>query len=722
MIRNYSARLTRSQRNLLALLASSVIFSAGCANMATTAPASNPLSTAATLSGRIHGGNQPVNGATVSLWYAGQNGNPGFAPTLAATATTDSTGSFSFAKNAVNSDTPPPPTTNSYTCPASTNPLVYVIAKGGNTQNNGDNSQVNSAAAFVAVYGDCYAINSSNFVYMSEVTTAATMAAMQQFFNPVTETFSADGTGQQKIIIDEIPKTIALLADLSTGLAVSSTVLGPATSTIANHNINVNPAVTVTATPETSKLNLIANITSACINAATSSAAPCTALFGAAMPAPATNVTSFNSAMPPDADILQALYFMFTNPTSSPTTTPVTTNLSALVGLAGGVGAPYQPSLSIASAPTDWSLGITYSSTSTCGTAGGGTGGFIDGPTDIAIDSFNNVWFVNSQTGGNLSELASNGAPATCVNLDAGAGSAITIDSNYGVWVGAGTTMYRYSPGGLSNGNGLSAGTLPFPAGAGAPIAATADGLGNVYFTSVAGTVGSLYQLTGAATGPAVAPLQISGSVGASPARAMPDYLGCSGSPCTSKPQDIWVTSGTGTISQVTPGTGSGSLNGYITNPINAGINSYGLSLNKGNDVYVSAFDTGAVTRLILSGGSYVTASGWPYTATPAGVAGPTTIAVDPRNNVWLPDNTNGSLTGSVSEISSSPNPLSPSTGFQKSLSFLNSSRALAIDQAGNVWVGGDGNGFITEIVGQAVPVYTPVAVGLKNGRFQSVP
>ena len=109
MIRNYSARLTRSQRNLLALLASSVIFSAGCANMATTAPASNPLSTAATLSGRIHGGNQPVIGATVSLWYAGQNGNPGFAPTLAATATTDSTGSFSFAKNAVNSDTLPSP-------------------------------------------------------------------------------------------------------------------------------------------------------------------------------------------------------------------------------------------------------------------------------------------------------------------------------------------------------------------------------------------------------------------------------------------------------------------------------------------------------------------------------------------------------------------------------------------------------------------------------------
>ena len=52
-------------------------------------------------------------------------------------------------------------------------------------------------------------------------------------------------------------------------------------------------------------------------------------------------------------------------------------------------------------------------------------------PEDIAIDSFDNVWFANSQTGGNLSDIASKVAPATCVNLDAGAGSGIAIDSNY---------------------------------------------------------------------------------------------------------------------------------------------------------------------------------------------------------------------------------------------------------------------------------------------------
>ena len=273
MIGNYSARLTGSKRNLLALLASSVIFSAGCANMSTTAPASNPLATAATLSGKIHGGNQPVVGATVSLWYAGQNGSPTFVPTLAATTTSDSTGSFSFIRDLTPGDTT---TGNTYSCPKSPNPLVYVVAKGGNTQNNGNPSQTNSAAAFVALYGTCTDLSSSNFVYLSEVTTTATMAALQQFFNPVAETFSADGTGQQSIIVSNISNTIALLANAATGLAVSSTTLGPANSTSANHNVNINPAVTVTATPEASKLNLIANIISACINAASSSATPCT--------------------------------------------------------------------------------------------------------------------------------------------------------------------------------------------------------------------------------------------------------------------------------------------------------------------------------------------------------------------------------------------------------------------------------------------------------------
>src|SRR5579871_4577227 len=113
---NHFTRLTGSKRNLLALLASSAVFTAGCANMATTATSSNPLGVAATIGGKVHGGNQPVGGAVVNLYYAGQNGmgsgDPSAgaglgAPILAATTTTanDGTGSFGFTKDPVNGDT-----------------------------------------------------------------------------------------------------------------------------------------------------------------------------------------------------------------------------------------------------------------------------------------------------------------------------------------------------------------------------------------------------------------------------------------------------------------------------------------------------------------------------------------------------------------------------------------------------------------------------------------
>ena len=102
-----------------------------------------------------------------------------------------------------------------------------------------------------------------------------------------------------------------------------------------------------------------------------------------------------------------------------------------------------------------------------------------------------------------------------------------------------------------------------------------------------------------------------------------------------------------------------------------------------------------------------------------AGISGPTGIAVDGRANTWIPN----SFSPSISEISFfGPNPLSPSTGFQKDPTFLNASKALAIDQAGNVWVAGTGNNFITEIVGGAVPIYQPYAVGIAVGRFQAIP
>jgi hypothetical protein len=701
MIGNSFARLSGSKRNLIALVASSAIITVGCSNMVSTAPSSNPLSVPASLSGNIHGGNQPVSGATVTLWYAGQSAHA----ILAATATTSGNGFFSFTQ-AANGLTESG-TTSTFSCPTSSDPLVYVIGKGGNTQNNGVAGQSNTAAAFIGIYGVCSSLSASSFISLSEVTTVATMAAVSQFFNPADDTISADGTGQQKIIVDEIPNTIALLANMSTGLANTSTTISRAP------NSNVSPGVTVTATPEPGKVNLLADIISACINAATASATPCTTLFSAAVP-PVPSTTSANPGggfSATTVDTLQALYYIFTNPTNSTNAQGVNgaANIAALTGLAGGVGAPYQP---FASQPTDWTIGISYSSTSSCGTATGGTGGFISSPVDINIDSADTVWFANAQTGGNLSAITAGGAPIACINFDSGASNAGgVLDSIGNVWFAGGTTLYRFNQGLQTK--------LAFPVGV-SPLGITADGLGNVYFTAVTSGTGSLYQLTNAANvSSAVSPVQISNTVGPNPVRLMPDFKS------TTAIGNIWVSSGSTYLSQVTPGSGPGSMGGFITTTVPAFVSgtSYGVSVDAFNTIVTSTSDTGVINSLSFNGTNYVTANGWPVTVTTAGILNPTALTVDGRMNIWIPNSGNGPSTGSVSELNYAGNgPLSPATGYQKSSAFLHSGRASVVDQAGNVWIAGDGNNFVTEIVGAGVPIYQPYAVGLSNGRFQQIP
>jgi hypothetical protein len=683
MIGNYSARLTGSKRNLLALMASSVIFSAGCANMSSTAPAANSLSSPATLSGKVHGGNQPVVGATVTLWYMGQGGNPGFPATKGATTTTDAFGSFSFTKGTGGDGT-----TSTYTCPTTVgDPLVYVLSQGGNTQNNGGVTN-NTAAAFIAVYGSCASLGASNIVYMSEATTVATMAAVQQFFNPANDTLSADGTLQQRAIVGNFPNTIALLADLSTGFAA------PAATIKASTSGNIDSSVTLTATPETAKVNTLANIISACINAGTPNDPTfCTPLFTAAVP-PAPSVTNLN---PPSfataTDTLQALYYIFTNPTNGNTT-----NLNTLFGLAPANGAPYQPGLP--SAPTDWSIGINYASSSSCT-----TGSFISSPTDINIDAQDNVWFGNAQSGGNLSSISAAGAPSHCVNFDAGLnGPGGTIDSAGNVWSAGPATLYRYNP--------TTKASLAFPVTVG-PLAITADGVGNVYFTAVAGSVGSLYQLPGAATAtgtPALLPVQISSTVGAAPLRLMPDFQG------NATQGNIWVTTGTTSVAEVSPSTATGNLNGFITTQITTSGNSWGVSVSR-LGVFVSSPNNNAIDYGVAP--SYASGPGFPFTAfASAGIGGPKGIAIDGRSNVWIPN----ANTFSLSEISGLGGALSPSTGFLKGPGYLNANTINAVDQAGNIWVVGAGNNYVTEIVGEAVPIYAPYASGLVNGRFQTIP
>jgi hypothetical protein len=116
--------------------------------------------------GTIHGGPNPVTGATVTIYATGDvSGNStGYGVgTALQTATSDAGGNFTFA--------------GGYTCPAQQ--YAYVVAYGGKTGSNA----VNSNSILMAALGPCSSISSSTFILINELTTAAAGYALSNFLN-----------------------------------------------------------------------------------------------------------------------------------------------------------------------------------------------------------------------------------------------------------------------------------------------------------------------------------------------------------------------------------------------------------------------------------------------------------------------------------------------------------------------------------------------------------
>lgn len=652
-------------RPLLGFLALAAMLPVGCSNMTSTATQSATATPQLRIKGRVHGGNQPVAGATVSVYFAGQSGY-GSASTLVTqtTSANDGYGSFSFQVTCPTPQMPP------------YDPLVYLIARGGNTLNNGSSSS-NSAAEFVAALAPCSQINSSTFVNMSEVTTVATMAALQQYWNPNTQSFGVDGILLSYTAMAHAIAAIPNLVNLQTGTAVG---------TLTKTGTGTAGSVSVTVTPETAKINTIANILSACINNnANGDATACTALEGNALaPDPGTTSQPGNT-LAAATDVLNALYYMMTNPTDGGTT-----QLNAIYAVAPGNGAPYQPTLS--AAPSDWTIGVTYSSTNSCSNGDG----FFNFPYDLKLDSFGGVWIDNGSPAGNLAHMGFDGTPLDCAAVAANSRGS-TIDDQGNVWVGSfsSNNVYRYTPG--------TGAVLTYTTAA-PVVAITADGSNNVFFSSYAGT--ALYEIAGGAVAiTASAPTLISSTTGSAPAQIMVNAAGT-----------IWGSTGTTSVTATVPGSGT-----YTTTPYTVSGNSYGISIVPGNagNIFSSSQNTNTVDLLgPFGGGGYTEAHNYPVSG--GGLTNPTAVAADGARNVWVANNSTG--LSNVSEFAQGGAALSPSTGFVKAGPYFVNGRSIIVDQGGNVWISRDGSNLITEIVGAGVPIYQPASIGIAQGRFQTLP
>ena len=355
-------------------------------------------------------GKQAIVGATVQLYAAGTTGNGSAGtPLLTSALTTDAKGAFTVPA--------------SYSCPAAASQL-YIVASGGSV----GGSTANAAISLATAIGTCNQITASSQFVVNEVTTAASVWALNQFLASAAN-LGATTTNAQGLA--NAVATVANLANIATGGS-------PGAAFPAN---GISPAA---------KINTFANLLNTCTAAA--SAAPCTQLF-------ASTTTSGASA---PSNTLDAALNLVRNPGS---------NVAALYTQSTSSSA-FTPALT--AAPADWTLFVIYG------------GGGMDLPSSLGVDSTGNIWVASygSSTNGGapvgaLSEFTPSGSPVFPKGITATALSesyGLAIDAQNNVWVtneqspsgvngGLGSvSVFNSSGQAVSGTTGYTAGGLDYPA------------------------------------------------------------------------------------------------------------------------------------------------------------------------------------------------------------------------------------------------------------------
>jgi hypothetical protein len=701
----------------------------GCASQYISTGDTSPM-TGATIGGMVHGGQNPVTGATVQLWAVGSGSYGAAATALGSSVTTNASGNF---------------TIGAYTCPTGTT-QVYLTSKGGNPGlGTGTNSNIMLAAAL----GNC-STASSDTVNINEVTTVAAAYALGQYFTTTfgatsTDSFGAPSTTQAQTGILNAFATVNNLASFNTGTAVTSINLPTACTSASTFCIQ--------ATPESGKLNTIADILAACVNSAGGVAgdtSACGQLFAEVVTATGTAPT----------DTLQAAVYMSLNPVSTnnnstfPTSCTVATspalptpnNLCALFSLISST-----PPFVAGSEPTDWTLGIQYTDIVT-------TTPVLTAPQGIAVDASGNIWVASdgsSNTGGAMGELSPTGTPLVGTNFSSATNGPITalnprniaVDLTGDVWLttssGSGV-LFEYVPGTTPTINSIKLGKDSY----GIAI----DGNNNVFVgeesstdsTEATAPLGgnSVYEFLGAninqlvgypvsslasALRPEYMAFDASGNLwlndGGDQATVVYQFTGIT--PCAPS-----MTSGTVTYCEVVPAAPQNVYNIISQGSPNA---PDGVAQGSGGIWYANRAGNN-LTFLSLTGTTVNSGVAYPTTTPTIALSAPKFVAVDGAGNVWTGAN-NETSPASISELSSTGTVLSPVNTGNTPFNVLGFSHAglttvagVAIDPSGNVWAadglatGTTSGASVFELVGAGAPTVTPIALAVKNATVAKKP
>ena len=415
------------------------------------------------------------------------------------------------------------------------------------------------------------------------------------------------------------------------------------------------------ATAPTAELNTLADILSLCVNT-TGPPGACTNLFTAATP----------GGLSAPTNTIDALLDIALNPGH---------NVSTLFTLLSGI-VPFQPTL--AAAPNDWTMAINY------------TGSGLNAPKSIAVDGSGNVWAAN---GGNnsISELSSSGkaisgfAGYTGGGLNAPWG--IAVDTAGNIWVtdpiviGGGTLSKFSSSGTALSPSGFTGNQLSDPFGV------AVNGAGVSWVANYKTT--SAFLNTGAPQG------------FYGPGSGTHNFYNIA----IDSSANVWMSDKDASAVAEFTSTGK-TVSSYSAGGQKG---SWGVAIDSTAHVWVSNSGNNSVTELNSTGTAVANYTG-------GGLLSPQGLAVDGLGNVWVANNllATGKPGNSVTELNNSGAAFSPSTGFIGGA--MSSPFSLAIDGSGNVWVSNNTGNSVTEIVGAAAPVVTPLALAVKNNTLGTRP
>jgi len=619
-------------------------------------PSDNPLA-GGQLRGSIHGGEQPVSGASIQLYAAGTTGYGSAAtPLLSSPVVSGADGSFSI--------------TGAYSCPSSSSQL-YVVATGGNPGlAPGMN---NPALAMMSALGPCnlhgaqYTLDPNAYISINEVTTVASVYALAPFMAGDATHIGTSSTNA--IGLANSFQTVNNLVDITTGVALATTPAG-------------NGAV-----PQAT-INTLANIVSTCVNSNGTGSA-CAALAAATTP-------SWGTA---PSDTLQGTYNVAMDPGAK---------VSALYALAGAT-TPFQPALTIA--PNDWTMTVHY------------TGTEISGPLGISLDSVGDVWIANDP--GSVVELSSNGTNLSGATGFTGGGingpRGMAIDLSGNAWVANffGNSVTKLSNSGsiLSGPNGFTGGI----SGVNGPEFVAIDGTGNAWVTNSSSPAVTVTKLAG--DGSLIAAGLSPCSTAATCQFESAAQIAIDGS------EDLWIPVSVPQPGAVAKLSGGGAVlsgqNGFTNALAYPGF----IAIDHSGNAWVTNYTSDGVSNNVTkldSSGTLIDSVNVP------GLSDPYGIAIDGSGNAWAISNSatvvevSNNLTvlsGTQGYVDSTPLNVIPGCTIPPSHSCVvpRDSEAIAVDGSGNVWVSNTDKS-ISEFIGVATPVVTPLSIGVKNNTLGTRP